>query len=221
MSEQAIQSFEQLLTPHECELLDALNSPVRIQAFLDDVPYSAENANRSPLRVLRERSAHCLDGGLFAAALLRWNGYPPFIVDLLPAPGTDDDHVLAIFQINGRYGAVAKSNFTGLRFREPVYRTLRELVMSYFFAFFNVDGQKTLRAYTRPLDLRHFDQVGWLTSDEGADVIEKKLYHLHRISLIDEKTAAQLSPVDPISYQAGMLIANPAGLYQPHRDPAK
>ena len=140
--------FKVRLTSEQRGAWQSLTSPANIQAFLDTIPYSAEDANRSPLRVLQERQAHCLDGGLFAAAALRQLGHPPLIVDLLPDPGTDDDHVLAIFRRNGCFGAVAKSNFAGLRYREPVYRSLRNLVMSYFEVYFNVRGEKTLRSYT-------------------------------------------------------------------------
>lgn len=108
-----------------------LSNPSRIQAFLDELAYSTEPIYRCPLRVLRERTAHCFDGALFAAAALRCLGYPPLIVDLLPN-GRDDDHLLALYRVDGHWGAVAKSNFVGLRFREPIHRTLRELALSYF-----------------------------------------------------------------------------------------
>ena len=143
------QSFNSLLTPDERTLLDGLTTPFRIQQFLDTVQYPSDDRNRSVLNVLRERKAHCLDGGLFGAAALRWLGYPALIVDLLPEPNTDDDHILAIYRVDGHWGAVAKSNFVGLKFREPIHRNLRELVLSYFNDYFNTEGQKTLRGYTR------------------------------------------------------------------------
>ncbi len=208
-------TFDEQLNDTEREIWTGLTSPALIQAFLDDVPYSPENANRCPLRVLRDRQAHCLDGALFAAAALRRLGYPPLIIDLLPEPGTDDDHVLALFKEYGYYGAVAKSNFVGLRFREPIYRTLRELVLSYFEDYFNVNGEKTLRAYTRPVSLVTFDKVGWMVRDEGADAIEQRLWQLRRIPLLTPPMAAGLSPVDKLSYEAGMLGVNAAGLYRP------
>ncbi|NMC78250.1 MAG: hypothetical protein GYA59_02710 [Chloroflexi bacterium] len=210
-----MEDFEALLDPAERQLVASLDSPARIQAFLDETPYSAEDANRCPLRVLRERKAHCLDGGLFAAATLRRLGFPPLIVDLLPEPGLDDDHVLAIYRLSGRYGAVAKSNFSGLRFREPVYRNLRELVMSYFEDFFNQQGQRTMRGYTRPVNLAAYDRLDWMTRDSGADAIEKRLYRLKCIPVLTLEMAAALHPLDALSFQAGMLGTNPAGLYRP------
>ena len=210
--------FEDLLTLNEREFLNSLDTPAAIQSFLDSTLYSPENFNRSSLRVLRERSAHCLDGALFAALCLRRLGYPPLVLDMFPDPGADDDHVLALYRIDGCYGALAKSNFSGLRQREPVYRSLRELVMSYFEDFFNLRGQKTLRFYTPILRLASFDRLGWMESDAGVDAVERKLLSLPRIPLITPQMAARLSPVDPRSYQAGMLGVNQAGLYQPDPD---
>jgi hypothetical protein len=155
------QVLEEFLDEQQKSLLAGLTSPAKIQAFLDATPYSASDENRCPLRVIQDCLAHCLDGGLFAAAALHRLGYPALIVDLLPEPKIDDDHVLAVFKYHGCYGAVAKSNFSGLRFREPVYRSLRELVMSYFEDFFNVDGLKTLRGYPRPLHLAAYDRLDW------------------------------------------------------------
>jgi hypothetical protein len=212
-----LEKFEANLTKPHLELLTNLTSPAKIQTFLDETPYSAENANRCPVSVLRDRVAHCLDGGLFAAAALRRLGYPPIIVDMLPEPGLDDDHVLAIYKRDGYFGAIAKSNFVGLRFREAVYRTVRELVLSYFEDFYNVNGQKTMRAYTRPVNLQAFDQAGWMWSDAGADAIEQHLKHLKPIPLLTPQMIAQLSLVDKLSYQAGMLGVNEAGLYRPQR----
>ena len=117
--------------------------------------------------VLRERMANCFDGAVFAAAMLSRLGHPPLILDMLPN-GRDDDHVLAVYKRDGHWGAVAKSNFAGLRFREPVYRTVRELVMSYFEQYYNVDREKTLRAYTRPLNLQVFDKYQWMTRNETS-----------------------------------------------------
>lgn len=210
-------SLEDHLNEDQLALFRSLDHPSKIQALLDEIPYSAEERNRSPLNVLHDRQAHCLDGALFAAAALRRLGFPPLVVDMFPDPGMDDDHVLAIFKVDSGYGAVAKSNFVGLRFREPVYRGFRELVMSYFKDFYNVNGIKTLRTYTRPLNLKTFDRLDWEWSDAGVDAIEKRLLGLARIPLLKPETAARLSPMDPLSYKAGMLNVNYDGLYKPRR----
>ena len=108
------------------------------------MPYIGEQRDRSPLNVMLDQHCHCLDGGFFAALALWRIGFKPLLIDLVPDPGMDDDHVLAIFRSRGHWGALAKSNYSGLRFREPVYRTLRELVMSYFEHYYNLGGEKTL-----------------------------------------------------------------------------
>ncbi|MDD5371491.1 MAG: hypothetical protein PHQ40_20625 [Anaerolineaceae bacterium] len=211
-----LEALEALLTPGERELFSSLDTPARIQTYLDTTEYpAASQRNRCVISVIRERTAHCLDGALFAAAALWRAGYAPRVVDLFPDPGMDDDHVLAIYQVDGCYGALAKSNFAGLRLREAVYHSLRELVMSYFEDYFNVDGLRTLRTYTRPLNLATYDRVGWMETDAGVDFIEKKLLSLKRIPLISTEAAARLSPVDALSYRAGTLSANPKGLYRP------
>ena len=196
--------------------LSTLISPERIQAYLDTLQYPSGPENRCPRRVMAESQAHCLDGALFAAFALRRLGHPPVIVDLLPEPGTDDDHVLAIYRCGRGFGALAKSNFTGLRLREPVYRTLRELIMSYFDFYFNVDGIKTLRFHTPQVHLEQLDHLGWMTSDTGVDAIEKHLYILRKIPLLTPEMIAALTPTDSLTYRAGTLVINPAGLYKPH-----
>jgi len=196
------------------QLLSSLSTPEAIQTYLDSLPYVSEELNRSPLRVIRDRQCHCLDGALLAALALRQLGHLPRIIDLVPEPDIDDDHVLAIFQVKGCYGAVAKSNFVGLRYREPVYRSLRELVMSYFDVFYNVDGLKTLRAYTRPLNLAAYDRFVWQTSEAGVEKIVKRLYSQKTIPVIEPSRAAGLSRMDKRSYEAGMLGLNFEGLYK-------
>ncbi len=203
------------LTTEQRELFLGLTTPNNIQRFLDSIPYSTEHVSRCPLRVLQDHKAHCLDGALFAAAVLRQIGFRPLVVDLFPEPGLDDDHVLAIYQINGAYGAVAQSNFVGLRFREAVFRSVRELVMSYFEVFFNVDGIKTMRSYTAPCNLAAFDHLSWTISDAAIDAIAHRLDRLHRYPVLTPAMAAGLSRIDDLSYQANTLGIDAAGLYKP------
>jgi len=200
------------------EVFRNLTNPSAIQSYLDSLPYVGEDLNRSPWRVIQDQQCHCLDGGLLAAMALSRLGFPPRIIDLVPEPGTDDDHVLAVFQIDGCYGAVAKSNFAGLRYREPVYRSLRELVMSYFDFFYNVQGEKTLRAYTRPLNLGQFDRYHWQTSEAGVEKIVSRLYRMKPVPVINDRQSLRLSVMDRRSYDAGMLGVNAAGLYKPHSE---
>jgi hypothetical protein len=210
----AVDEFERALTRKEQRLIAGLTSPIKIQVFLDTLVYSDEDIYRCPLRVLRDRKAHCFDGALFAAAALRRLGYPPLILDMLPND-RDDDHLLALYKRDGHWGAVAKSNFVGLRFRETVYRTLRELVMSYFEPYYNVEREKTLRGYTTPLNLATFDRVNWMTRDERLDDIGERLGEIRQVPLLTPAMIKGLALVDDRSYQAGLVGVNEAGLYRP------
>jgi hypothetical protein len=151
--------------PAELRRLRALRDPAGIQRVLDAMPYHLAATAWSPRRVLHEGTAHCLEAAIFAAAALRVLGHPPLLVDLEAVQ--DTDHVLAVYRVRGHWGAIAKSNFSGLRFREPVYRSLRELVMSYFDGYLNHRGERTLRAYSRPVDLRRLEarHPDWVTTE--------------------------------------------------------
>jgi AcrR family transcriptional regulator len=189
-----------------------LDSPPAIQEFLDGITYSAEPVYRCPASVLRDHKGHCFDGAVLAAAALRRIGFPPRIVDLLPWEGHDDDHVLAVFKIAGGWGAVAKSNFVGIRYRDPVFRSLRELVMSYFEPFFNLAREKTLRAYTVPLNLARFDRRRWTTRDETMEDIATRLDQIRKHEVLAPGMAERLALLDPRSFEAGLLGALPEGL---------
>jgi hypothetical protein len=206
--------LDRQLATAERRLLASLKTPPRIQAFLDSIAYSTDPIYRSPLRVIRERTAHCFDAAVFAAAALRRTGHPPLILELLPN-AHDDDHLLALFRRNDRWGAVAKSNFAGLRYREPVYRTLRELALSFFEQYYNVARRKTLRGYTLPLHLGSFDRDGWTVRDEPLWAIADRLDRQRRVVLATPRMAAGFSAVDERSYRAGLLGSVNAGLYRP------
>jgi hypothetical protein len=210
----AIQSFNQALTAAERQLIRSLTTPYKIQTFLDSVPYSGEERYRAPLTFLRDRTGHCFDGAAFAAAMLQRLGHRPLLIDLLPN-SRDDDHMLALFKRDSHWGAVAKSNFAGLRFREPVYRSLRELVMSYFDDYFNNLGEKTLRGYTTPLNLNAFNKHRWLTDDATMDRIADRLGEIKQFKILTPSMVKALSPVDERSLQAGLVGVNVSGLYQP------
>jgi hypothetical protein len=199
-----LSEFENRLPPEQRRQFLALNSPAEIQAYLDSLPYIAEELDRSPLRVMSDGQAHCLDGGIFAALALSRLGHRPLLLDLTPDPGQDDDHVLALYRVDGLWGCLAKSNYPVLRSREPVYRSLRELAMTYFDFYFSVKGEKSLRGYTRPLDLERFP-ADWMWSETGIARISKRLYSLKPIPLISAESAARLSPADERTYQAASL----------------
>ena len=199
----AIPEFENRLPQSLRKVFQGLQSPAAVQAYLDSIPYKAEELDRSPLRVMTDGQAHCLDGGIFAALALWRLGFRPLILDLVPVPGMDDDHVLAVFQVDGLWGTLAKSNYPNLRYREPIHRSLRELAMTYFEFYFSLQREKTLRAYTRPLDLSRFQEPSCMWEEEGIKKIAKRLYGLKPIPLISEKSAAHLNLSDERSYKAG------------------
>ncbi len=191
----------------EIGILGNLSTPEKVQAFLDnEVRYNKEPDGptcRSPRRVLRARVAHCIEGALFAAAALRVHGHPPLILDMEAV--RDDDHIIALFKQNGHWGAVAKSNYSGLRFREPVYRTVRELVMTYFEMYFNLDREKTLRRYSRPVNLARFDRIGWMTSEKELWPIGEYLCRIPHHRVLTTAMIRRLRPVDKRLFEAGLL----------------
>jgi len=190
----------------ELAVFRRLGSPERIQRFLDDLAYNKEPDGptcRSPRRVLRDRTAQCMEGALFGAAALRVLGHPPLLLDLEAV--RDDDHVLAIFRLRGHWGAVAKSNYTGLRYREPVYRTLRELAMSYFEHYFNLRKEKTLRNYSRPVNLRRFDGIAWMTAEEDLWPVPEYLCTISHTPLLPPPVVRHLGRVDRRLFAAGLV----------------
>ena len=184
-----------------------LSTPFRIQQFLDtELAYNKEKGGatcRSPRRVLRDRTAQCMEGALFGAAALRMLGHPPLLLDLEAV--RDTDHVLAIYRVRGHWGAVAKSNFSGLRFREPVYRTLRELAISYFEHYYNLRKEKTLRAYSRPVNLKRFDRMGWMTAEGDVWAIPKHLCEIAHTPLVPPRLLSTLGRMDDRLFAAGLL----------------
>ena len=192
-------------TPREWRALRALASPVGIQKALDAMPYHVATTAWSPRRVLREGTAHCLEGAIFAAAALRTLGFPPLLLDLEAVQ--DSDHVIAVYRLRGHWGAIAKSNFSGLRFREPVYRSVRELVMSYFESYINLRGERTLRAYSPPVDLGRFDRThpGWMTAADDVWWIPEHLVDVPHTRLLTAGMTRNLSRVDRRTLAAGLV----------------
>ena len=186
-----------------------LASPFAIQEYLDGMPYIGEVRDRSPLNVMLDRQCHCLDGG-FLAALCLWRiGFKPLLIDIVPDPGADDDHVLALYQIEGRWGALAKSNYDNLGFREPVHKSLRELAMTYFEHFASIHQTKTLRGYTRPFDASRYTHLNWAWDETGANTLYyKHFYGRKAIPLVTKSMAKRLSPITDRAYAAETLHTN-------------
>ena len=200
-------------TSQERKLYKSLDSADRIQAFLDTLDYNPAYECRSPRLVMKRRKAHCFEGAIFAASALRFLGHKPLLIDMRSY--NDDDHVIAIFKEDGHWGSVAKSNFTTLRYREPVYRSVRELIMSYFDFYFNTKGEKTLRSYSLPLDLSIFDNRNWETTDEDLEYIGDKIEALHHFPVVTDKMLSKLYLASPTVMKAGLMGSTEEGLFKP------
>ena len=190
-------------TGAELRKLRGLKDPHGIQCFLDAQPYHLADTAWSPRRVLRENTSHCFEGALFGAAILRVNGYRPLIIDL--EAEHDTDHVIAVYKQHGHWGAIAKSNYTGCRYREPVYRTLRELALSYFDVYFNMRRERTLRTFSNPVNLARFDRLGWMTTDKQLWFIAEYLFTIRHFPLLKPAMAKRLHRLDDRSFRAGCL----------------
>ncbi len=192
-------------TAAERSLLRGLRTPEKIQAFLDDnVAYNKEPGGitcRSPRRLMRDLVGHCMEGAMFAAAALEFHGHPPLLLDLEAV--RDDDHVLAVFRERDLWGAIAKSNYAGLRYRSPVYRTPRELAMSYFEHYYNLAGEKTLRGYSRPVSLRRFDPIEWRVNEDDVWDVPEFLAGLSHSPVLPPR--ARRFRMDRRLYEAGKL----------------
>jgi hypothetical protein len=189
-----------------------LGTPAKIQAFLDGIPYNVEaegDTFRSPRRVLRDGTANCIEGAVLAAAALRVQGDPPLIMDLTAV--RDEDHVIAVFKRRGLWGAIGTSKFTGLRYREPVYRTLRELAMSYFEHYYNLAGERTLRGHGRPVNLARFDGLHWMTANHDLWPIAEHLERIPHRALLPPAVVRQLTRLDSRLRAAGLLHHPTAG----------
>jgi len=229
------------LNKEEIKLFQRLNTPAKIQDFLEQIPINFERGRQtcySPRQVLKYRRAHCMEGAMLAAAILKFHGHKPLVVDLR-AHKRDRNHAIAVFKINpapscrgiaprrkailshsspqqaagysGRcwinseWGAISKTNHAVLRYREPVYNSLRELVMSYFHEYFLNDGKKTLRSYSEPVDLSRFDTKNWITSDTDLWYIDEYLNRVPHTSILNKKQVASLRRADKIEIRAGKL----------------
>lgn len=194
-------------TKEELKIIKKLSSPSKIQDFLNSIPINFEEKGDtcySPRLVLKHRKAQCMEGAMFAAAALRFHGHKPLVVDL-ETTGDDFDHVLAVFKVNGCWGAITKTNHAVLRYREPVYKSIRELVMSYFHEYFLNNGKKTLRKYTVPINLARFDKQNWMSSDEEVWFIPDFLAKAKHKKLLTRKQIRNLRKADKVEIQAGKL----------------
>lgn len=188
-------------TSKERRKLRSLKHPYGIQKFLDGMPYHLADTAWSPRVALRENRSHCLEGAILAAAALRVNGFPPLVFDL--EGEADSDHVVAIYRQRDHWGAIAKSNFAGLRYREPVYRSLRELAMSYFEHYFNLRGERSLRTFSHPVNLARFDRLEWMTTEKPVWFVAGHLCNIRHHKVLRPGMAERLHRLDDRSFRAG------------------
>lgn len=192
----------------ELSILKPLRNPQKIQDFLETIPINFERSGetcRSPRRVLRDNTAHCLEGAMLAAAALWVHGEPPLLMDLNTTKD-DENHVVALFRRNGYWGALSKTNHAVLRYREPIYKTLRELALSYFHEYFLNDGRKTLRSFSKPLDLRSKKYRGWTTAEADLWNISKDLDYVEHENIVPTSYIRSLRRADLIEIKAGKIV---------------
>ncbi len=196
------------LRAEEIKLFKSCNSPRKIQNFLDTIPINFEpegDTCLSPRQVLLQNRAHCIEAACLAAAMLQFHGQQALLVDLTAVPD-DLDHVIAVFQQHGHWGAISKTNHAVLRYREPIYKTIRELVLSYFHEYIqDKTGRKTLRSYTNPINLKEFDKKSWVT-DEEIWYIADKICATPHIPLLSRKQIATLRKADGIEVKSGNIV---------------
>jgi hypothetical protein len=194
-------------TKKEKALLKKLNTPAKVQDFINSIPFNFEHDGidrvKSPVRVLREKSAHCIEGAIFSAYALSLHGFKPKLI-YLKTTKNDLEHVITLFEQDGFLGAISKTNHAVLRYREPVYKNVRELVMSYFHEYFLNDGTKTLRGYSDPLDLSIFEH-GWEVAEEDLWGIDEELDKMKHYEIISKKMVKRLRKADKIERKAGEM----------------
>ncbi|MEK6926634.1 MAG: hypothetical protein AABW50_05135 [Nanoarchaeota archaeon] len=196
------------LENEKLKILKRLKTPAKIQDFLDSLKINFEEKGdtcMSPKMVLKAGKCHCVEGAILAALALRFQGHRPLIVDLL-AHDRDFDHVVAVFKRNGKWGGISKTNHAVLRYREPIYNSIRELVMSYFHEYFDDNGKKNLRSFSSPVDLSRFDKFGWMTSEEEVWYIPEYLVEARHFPILSKRQIHGLRKADDIEIKAGKLV---------------
>ncbi len=196
------------LDKKEIKILKSLNNPKKIQDFLNKIPINFEEKGdtcMSPKMVLKNHKAHCMEGAMLAAAALRVNGEKPLVIDMT-ATKKDFDHVVCVFKRNGKWGAIGKTNHAVLRYREPIYRDIRELIMSFFHEYFDDNGKKTLRSYSLPVNLERFDNLNWMASEEDIWFVPEYLAEIKHYPIMNRKQISGLRKADKIEIKAGELL---------------
>ena len=198
-------------TPQERKFLRSLSHPDKIQDYLNGLTYNPDDSCLSPRWVMITGEGHCLEGALLAASALEFQGYPPLLIDF--QAHADDHHVIIVYKASTGWGSISKSNTTLLAGRRPFYRSVHELVMSYFDFYFNTKRQLALYAYSDPINLKLYDDLNWRTSDDNLMEMGMSFSDHPHFELIDLKNLRKLRPVDKRLADACFLGADPDGLY--------
>jgi len=191
-------------TTRELRVLGTLNTPAKIQDFIDGLPYDHdEESYRSPRWVLRTRRANCFEGAIFAAAARRVNGHEPLVIELRAV--RDESHALCVYRVDNLWGAIGKSKFVGLRYREPIFKSIRELALSYFEFYYNYAYQKTLRKYSILFNLKVFDELDWMTTEKSLKSIGEHLGEIPHYRILPKKIERRLRTVDSLLFERGII----------------
>lgn len=197
-----------ILTPAERRVFANLNTPQKIQGYLDTLPVNFEMKGEtymSPRRVIRDKTAHCFEGALLAAAALAYHGQKPFLLDFRTT-ADDEDHVVAPFRQNGFWGAISKTNHCLLRYREPVYKDIRELALSYFHEYLTWGGKKSLREYSKPYDLSRFSPERWVSAEEELFWLVDALDETRHFPIIPKKNLRLLRKAYEVELRAMKIV---------------
>ncbi|MEK6873266.1 MAG: hypothetical protein AABW91_00295 [Nanoarchaeota archaeon] len=196
------------LTKEEIKLFKSMDTPKKIQDFINSIPINFEEKGDtcySPRLVLKNNKCHCMEGAILAALILRVNGHQPLLVDL-SASKNDFDHMLAVFKKDGKWGAISKTNHSVLRYREPVYNSIRELAMSHFHEYVNDDGKKTLRKFSMPVNLKKFDKINWMTTEKEVWEIANYMAETKHYNILNKKQIMSLRKADKIELDVGKIV---------------
>jgi hypothetical protein len=199
------------LTRAEFAVLERLDNPPKIQTFLNAIPINHEIGGETVLsvrEVLRQRRSHCIEGAMVAAAALWVHGEPPLVMHL-DCHISDFPHVITLFRRAGAWGAISKTNGAPLRYRDPIYRSLRELALSYFHEYSNRRGHKTLRSYSCSFDLRRIDPAEWVTNPKSCWATHDRLVKVRHYPLISRQQERLLAKRDPFERRASKLVEYP------------
>ncbi len=194
----------------EIKIFKKLNTPKKIQDYINKIPFNFDERHDSclsPRKVLELNKADCIEGALLASVILEFHGHKPFVLDLRSIKKPYDyDHVVAVFKVDGFWGAISKTNHSVLRYREPIYKNIRELVMSYFHEYFLDSGRKTLREYSLPINMNRFNKINWRTTEKSISKIMGEIDRIKHFKILNNKQEKNLRLADMIEINSTKMV---------------